>query len=62
MLQIKDKEHKIIEQQDALTPVNVPESPKAEPTQKSQEEEPAKMEDLPSLGSLLGGLIGQDAA
>lgn len=62
MLQIKDKEHKITEQQDALTPVNVPESPKAEPTQKSQEEEPAKMEDLPSLGSLLGGLIGQDAA
>lgn len=62
ILQIKDKEHKITEQQDALTPVNVPESPKAEPAQKSQEEEPAKMEDLPSLGSLLGGLIGQDAA
>lgn len=62
MLQIKDKEHKITEQQDALTPVNKSEMPKAEPTQKVQEEEPAKMEDLPSLGSLLGGLIGQDAA
>lgn len=62
MLQIKDKEHKITEQQDALTPVNEPEAPQAEPIQKVQEEEPAKMEDLPSLGSLLGGLIGQDAA
>lgn len=62
MLQIKDKEHKITEQQDVLTPVNKSEMPKAEPTQKVQEEEPAKMEDLPSLGSLLGGLIGQDAA
>lgn len=62
MLQIKDKEHKITEQQDALTPINKSEAPKAEPTQKVQEEEPAKMEDLPSLGSLLGGLVGQDAA
>lgn len=62
MLQIKDKEHKVTEQQDALTPVNKSEMPKAEPAQKVQEEEPAKMEDLPSLGSLLGGLIGQDAA
>lgn len=61
-LEIKDKEHKLTEQQDAVTPVNVPETPLAEPVQKTEQEEPAKVDDIPSLGALLGDLIGQEAA
>lgn len=62
MLQIKDKEHKLTESQNDLTPVNNPEVIKVEPSQKQSEEEPAKMEDIPSLGSILGGLVGEEAA
>lgn len=59
---IKDKEHKIVEQQDAMTPVNEPEVPQAQPTDKTIEDKPAQVDELPSLGSLLGDLVGQEAA
>lgn len=61
-LKIKDKEHKIVEQQDAMTPVNEPEVPQAQPTDKTIEDKPAQVDELPSLGSLLGDLVGQEAA
>ena len=61
-LKIKDKEHKIVEQQDAMTPVNEPEVPQAQPTDKTVEDKPAQVDELPSLGSLLGDLVGQEAA
>lgn len=61
-LEIKDKEHKLIEEQNVVTPVNKPEAPQAEPEQIQSQEVPAEVEDLPSLGSLLGGLVGQEAA
>jgi hypothetical protein len=45
-----------------MTPVNEPEVPQAQPTDKTVEDKPAQVDELPSLGSLLGDLVGQEAA
>lgn len=59
---IKDKQHKLTEQQNDVTPTKVQEVPNTIPVQDKTKTEPAQVEDIPTLGSILRGLIGDEDA
>lgn len=59
---IKDKQHKLTEQQNDVTPTKVQEAPSTIPVQDETKTQPAQVGDIPTLGSILGGLIGDEDA
>ena len=59
---IKDKQHKLTEQQNDVAPINVQDNPPVAPVKDDAKVEPTKVDDLPTLGSILGGLIGEEDA